>query len=595
MMKETRLFDILKTYPIKYPDQKVVLAGRDQKTGAWVRYNIQDYVRITDNISYGLIKLGIMPGDKVIIVSNNRPEWNMIDMAAMQIGAISVPIYPTISDEDYIYNINNCGATILFIEGVNVMKVIDRIKSQLPLVKYIYTFSDREEYPYLAQLIELGEKNHAREELDKREEAVKPKDCATIIYTSGTTGVPKGVMLSHDNIISQLEALCPTPSKWSKTAYSFLPLCHAYERTIVYLYQYLGMSVYYAQNFGSVGQDIKELNPTMMSAVPRMLEKMYDKIIASGRKLKGIKRMIFFWAVAVAKKYEIEASDRTSFYNFKHKIADKLVYSQLRSNIGGHFDIIISGAASIQKHLVSFFSAIGMPVFEGYGLTETSPVVVVSSREKYSRAAGTVGFPLTDVEVKIDKDTNELCCRGRNVMLGYYNNEEMTKQVIDKDGWFHTGDMAKYTDRKQIVITGRIKSMFKTSLGKYINPGLIEGKFSESGFIDKIVVVGENQKFAGALIVPDFEFLQEWCNKHGMVYTNPHDIINNPVVIQRYRKEVDKYNEFFGSTEKIKKFELLADDWNQQNEMLTPTLKVRRKIVIEKYKSVIDNMYNVSD
>lgn len=582
------MFDILSRYLEKFPNQKVALAGKPNDV--WVKYSIQEYIEKTNDVSYALIKLGIKAGDKVAIIGSNKPEWNMLDMGIMQIGAITVPIYPTITEKDYLYILNHCEAKLAVIEGTEVMNKIINIMPDTPNLQYVYTFINRDKFPYLEQLFDLGKENRVPEILEKCKAVVKTTDCATIIYTSGTTGQPKGVMLSHSNILNQIDNLKQTPDPKSNIAFSFLPLSHAYERMLVFLYQYLGMSVYYAKNLGTIADNLKEINPTMMSTVPRMLEKIYDKILNSGKKLKGANRWIFFWAVNVAKKYKIEEEDRSWCYSIKHNIADKLVYSTLRKNIGGNFDIVVSGAASIQAHLASFFSAIGMPVFEGYGLTETSPVIAVSSREKYGREVGTVGFPLPGVEVKIT-DAGEVVCRGHNVMLGYYKDEAMTQQVIDKDGWFHTGDMGKFTDRGQLMLTGRIKNIFKTSLGKYVNPELIETKFSESRFIDSIIVVGENQKFVGALIVPDFAFIKNWCTLHDVEYTTPAEMIKNKYIIRRYAKEIEKYNTLFSDTEKIKKFALIADEWTIQNGILTPTLKVKRNVVQERYKSDIDKLF----
>lgn len=587
-MEVTRLFDILTRYTEKWPDQEVALAGK--QNGDWRKYSIKEYVTLTNTISYALIKLGIEPGDKVGIIATNRPEWNMLDMAIMQVGAISVPIYPTISESDYLYILNHCEAKLLVVEGAEVMNKIDHILPDTPTLKMVYTFINRNRFPYLQQMIELGEQYPDPEELLKRKTAVKEMDCATIIYTSGTTGTPKGVMLSHHNLMGQVLNLQQTPSPSSRIAFSFLPLCHAYERMLVFLYQYLGMSVYYAQNLGTIGENIKEVNPTMMSAVPRMLEKIYDKIYSSGKNMSFPSRNIFYWAIRLARKYKIEDSERSWWYNQKHKLADKLVYSKIRKNIGGNFDIVVSGAASIQDRMASFFSAIGMPVFEGYGLTETSPVIAVSCRGKYGREAGTVGQPLPGVEVKI-ADKGEVICRGHNVMMGYYKDPELTARVIDKDRWFHTGDQGKFNQHGQLILTGRLKNIFKTSFGKYVNPQLIEEKFGESPFIENIVVVGENQKFAGALISPDFGFLKGWCERHEVEYTNPDDIINNPVVVKRFAKEMEKYNAFFGDYEQIKKYVLIPDEWSQLTDILTPTLKVKRNLVHEKYKDEIEKLF----
>ena len=588
-MEEKRLFDILKLYIAKYPDQKIALAKKE--AGNWKNYSIQEYIEITNNLSYAFIKLGIMKDDKVGIICNNRPEWNMLDMAIMQTGAITVPIYPTISKEDYHYIINDCQVKLIILEGQGVLQKIESVKNDSPSLTAIYTVSTKSDYPTFEQLVEIGKNNPNPEELKRREDSVDEKDCATIIYTSGTTGNPKGVMLSHFNIMSQLHNLKQTPSPWSKKAFSFLPICHAYERMLVFLYQYLGMSVYYAESLATIASDLKDVQPTMMSAVPRLLEKIYLKVKESGKKNKGIKRMIFLWAFALAEKYRIDPSNRTWFYNQKLKIADALVYKKIRQTLGAeNFDIVVSGAASIQPNIASFFSAIRMPIYEGYGMTECSPVIAVSCRLPHGREIGTVGFALPGVEVKISEN-KEIICRGHNVMMGYYNQPELTKEVIDEDGWMHTGDLGEINEYGQVRITGRLKNLFKTSLGKYINPDVIEGKFTESGFIENIVVLGENQKYAGAIIVPDFAFLKSWCQKHEIKYTTPEEMIKNPEVKRRYAEEVKKINQNFGDTEKIKRHELIADEWSVNNGILTPTLKVKRNVVKEQYKDLIEMMY----
>ncbi|MCL2246580.1 MAG: long-chain fatty acid--CoA ligase [Lentimicrobiaceae bacterium] len=587
-MTPTRIFDFLTHYQEKYPKQEVALAGKAGKE--WRKYSLAEYVEITNNLSFGMIKLGINPGDKVGIISTNRPEWNMLDMAIMQIGAITVPIYPTLAVHEYKYILNHAEIKLVILEGAELMEKISSIMGEAPELKYLYTFIDRKKFPYFQQLVDLGKENLNYQDLEIKKAAIHSADCATIIYTSGTTGTPKGVMLSHDNIIGQVMNLYHTPAPWSNIAFSFLPLCHAYERMLVFLYQYLGMSVYYAQNLGTIAENIKEVKPTMMSTVPRMLEKIYDKIYTSSNNMPWLTKQIFRWAVHVACQYKIQAHNRTWWYNQRHVIADKLVYSKIRKNIGGNFDIVVSGAASIQPRLASFFSAIGMPVYEGYGLTETSPVIAVSCRDKNGREAGTVGFPLPGVEVKI-AENGELCCRGHNVMLGYYKDEALTKTVIDEEGWFHTGDLGKVNDKGQVILTGRLKSLFKTSLGKYINPQAVEEKFSESPFVENIVVVGEGQKFAAALIAPDFTFLQAWCLRHSIEYQNSQQIVKDPEILKRYAREVAKYNAFFGDTEQVKKFELIPDEWSQLTEILTPTLKVKRNLVQERYKDVIDKLF----
>ena len=588
-MEEKRLFDILKLYLEKYPNQDVALA-RKEKNG-WRKYSIQEYVEITNNLSYALIKLGIKKNDKVGIICGNRPEWNMLDMATMQVGAISVPIYPTISKDDYRYIINDCGVKLVVLEGSAVLQKIESIKSEAPTLEAIYAIDTKCDYPTFNELVELGKENQNPEELKKREDSIDEKECATIIYTSGTTGNPKGVMLSHFNIMSQIHNLKQTPSPWSKKAFSFLPICHAYERMLVFLYQYLGMSVYYAESLATIASDLKDVQPTMMSAVPRLLEKIYTKVKQSGKNNKGIKKIIFLWALNLAERYKIDPCNRTWLYNQKLKIADALVYKKIRQTLGAeNFDIVVSGAASIQPNIASFFSAIKMPIYEGYGMTECSPVIAVSCNLPHGREIGTVGFALPGVEVKI-AENKEIICRGHNVMMGYYNQPELTKEVIDEDGWLHTGDLGEINEYGQVRITGRLKNLFKTSLGKYINPDVIEGKFAESGFIENIVVLGENQKYAGAIIVPDFAFLKTWCQKHEIPFTTPKEMINNADVKRRYAEEIKKINQNFGDTEKIKRYELIADEWSVNNGILTPTLKVKRNVVKETYKDLIEMMY----
>lgn len=587
-MNVERIFDILNRYQEVYPDQTVALGGKVGKE--WVTYSPQDYIDKVNKVSYALIHLGIKKGDKVGIIAANRPEWNMLDMSIMQIGAITVPIYPTLTASDYLYILNHAEVTMVFLEGVELMGKILSIRDEAPCLKYIYTFMDRKELPFFDQLIKMGEENPYEEELKQRKDSVKSSDCSTIIYTSGTTGTPKGVMLSHANIINQILNLKQTPAPWSKTAFSFLPLCHAYERMLVFLYQYLGMSVYYAQNLGTIGDNIKEVKPTMMSAVPRMLDKIYDKIYTSGNNMPTFSKMIFRWAIKLATQYKIQDYERTWYYNLKHKIADRLVYAKIRNNIGGNFDIVVSGAASLQPRIASFFSAIGMPIYEGYGLTETSPVIAVSNRDRDGRASGTVGMPLPGIEIKI-AENGEVCCRGHNVMMGYYKDEALTKSVIDQDGWFHTGDIGMINEKGQLILTGRLKSLFKTSFGKYINPQVIEDKVSESPFVEHIVVVGEGEKFAAALIKPDFDFLKQWCLRHDIIFVSEEEAVKDEQIIKRYSREIDKYNQFFGDTEKIRKFELISDEWSQHTDLLTPTLKVKRKKVELQYQEVIQKLF----
>ncbi len=587
-MEVTRIFDILEHYLECYPNQDVALAKK--KKGEWKKFSIQDYVDRANAVSYALLKLGVQKGDRVGLISGNRPEWNIVDFAIMQIGAVSVPIYPTISREDYKHILNHAEMKIIFIEGRNLQTKIEPIISELDTLEKIYVFDELkdEKYERFDTVLKLGEENKDAEKLSNLKKEILPNELATIIYTSGTTGVPKGVMLSHDNLVSQIHALKETPAKWSKKAFSFLPLCHAYERMLVYLYQYLGMSVYYAESLGTIVSDIKEINPTMMSCVPRVLEKIYDKLYLAGEKMKGTQKKLYFWAFNLATQYRI--GYMSPWLKAQLKLADKLVYKKWREAIGGNFDIVVSGGSAIQTHIAAFFSAIGMPVFEGYGLSETSPVIAVSKRGKNGREFGTVGPPLDGVEVKL-AEQNEIVCRGHNVMLGYYKNPELTKEVIDEQGWFHTGDIGKFNEKGQLIITGRLKSLFKTSFGKYINPIVIESKFTESPMIENMIVLGENEKFAVALIRPDFEYLKTLCSTENIPdFQNNEDAINRDDIYKIFQDEVKKYNANFADYEQIKRFDLVSEEWTPNN-FLSPTLKTKRRVVEEFYKDKIEKLF----
>ena len=586
-MEVTRLYDILDHYLEKYPNQDAALVSK--KAGVWQKISIQEYVSQTNLISYGLMALGVEKGDNVGLVSGNRPEWNMIDFAIMQIGAVSVPIYPNISQEDYRHILNHAEMKVIFIDGKDLRGKLEPIMPEVKSLKEIYTFTEvGAKYKNLNNLIELGKDNEQPEKLEGIKASIRPEELATIIYTSGTTGVQKGVMLSHSNIVSQIHNLKMTPAEWSKKALSFLPLCHAYERMLVYLYQYLGMSVYYAESLATIAENIKEINPTMMSAVPRLLEKIYDKLYLAGKKLPFIQRNLYYWAFNLATHYQLEGM--SGWMKAKLKVADKLIFTKWREAIGGNFDIVVSGGSAIQPHMASFFSAIGLPVFEGYGLSESSPVIAVSQRGRHGRKFGTVGPPLPGVEVKLG-ERDEILCRGHNVMMGYYKDPELTAQVIDADGWFHTGDTGKFTPEGQLIITGRLKSIFKTSFSKYVNPQSLESKFTESPFIENMIVVGENKKFAAALILPDFVYLKSWCDLHKVPYTTNEEIIKHPEVTKRFMTEVKKYNALFGDYEQIKKYQLVADEWSMNNGFLSPTLKIKRKVIQKFYESKIEQLF----
>ena len=587
-MEVTRIFDLLTRYKKKFKLKEGVVAGKEN--GEWIKYNIDQYIEIVNDISYGLLKLGVKKGDNIATISNNRPEWNFIDMGILQTGAIHVPIYPTICESDYQYILNHAEVKYVFVAGKELLRKIEHILPDIPTLKGLYTFKEHEGVKHLSELIELGKQNPVAKKLESIKAGIKPNEMATLIYTSGTTGNPKGVMLSHNNIISNFLAVSKIPPVGEEgKSISYLPLCHVYERMLNYLFQYLGISIYYAENLGTIVENIKEIKPEIMSTVPRLLEKVYDKIISKGRKLKGIKKMIFFWSVNLGLRYELDGANGW-FYEYKLKIAKKLVFKKWQEALGGNLEVMVSGGAAIQPRLARIFTAAGIPVLEGYGLTETSPVIAVSNFWKNGIKFGTVGPILKDVKVKIAGD-GEILCKGPNLMLGYYKDSKLTKEAIDKDGWFHTGDIGNIEETGQLRITGRKKEIFKTSLGKYISPQLMENKFKESPFIDVIFVLGENQKYAAALVVPDFEHLRSWCNVKEIKYSSSKEMLANPVIKKRFQREIDICNSAFGKTEQIMSFELLDTPWTVETGELTASLKLRRQFIYKKYKAEIDRLF----
>jgi len=587
-MDVQRIFDLLPRYENKFEPKDDVLAGKID--GEWVKYDIKTIREIVDNISYGLMSLGIKKGDKVATISPNRPEWNFVDHAILQLGAIHVPIYPTISESDYKYILSESDVKYIFISGKEIWRKIEHILPEIKNVLGVYTFNNLEGQKHYSELIALGKAHQNQEALDRAKEAVNPDDVATMIYTSGTTGNPKGVMLSHKNILSNVSAVYHIfPVDQYSKGVSYLPLCHVYERTNIYVYLFLGVSVYYAENMGTIAANIQEVKPHILTTVPRLLEKVYDKILAKGRKLTGIKHQLFFWAVRLGEKYEYDISN--PLYLAQLKVADKLIFSKWREALGGNMRAIISGGAAIQPRLAKVFNAAGLPTLEGYGMTESSPVIAVNTFDKGQRKIGTVGPPLKNLEVKIS-DAGEILVKGPSIMVGYYKKPELTKEVIE-DGWLHTGDKGIIDEDGMLKITGRLKEIFKTSMGKYISPALIENKFKESAFIDQMMVVGENQKFAAALIVPDFEFVKQWCLLHNVTFESNQQIIGDKTFRDRIKKEIDGYNRHFGDYEKIKKFELIDHEWSIETGEITANLKLKRSYIHNKYKKMIDGLFGL--
>ncbi|MCK9618374.1 MAG: long-chain fatty acid--CoA ligase [Lentimicrobiaceae bacterium] len=591
MQKVTRIFDILTRYATLYPDKGDAIAGKEN--GQWIKYSISEYIENANYISAALLTLGIQKGDTIATISSNKPEWNIVDMGILQIGAVHVPIYPTISESDYKFILGHSEVQYIFISGKDIFRKIEHILPEIPSIKGVFAFKETDGTTPYQECIELGKKSLNLPQLENIKSEIQSSDIATIIYTSGTTGRQKGVMLTHNNLISNFTASARIPyflDHTSKTV-SYLPLCHVYERMLNYVFQYLGMPVYYVESTATISENLKEVQPSIMSTVPRLIEKIYDKIYNGGRKLKGIKKMIFFWALRIALRYELDGANGT-LYETKRKIADKLVYSKWREAFGNKLKIIVSGGAALQPRLSRVFWAAGVWIIEGYGLTETSPVIAVNNFWDKGVKFGTVGPALQGVQIKINDD-GEILCKGENVMKGYFKEPALTLEVIDSDGWFHTGDIGHIEPEGQLKITGRKKEIFKTSLGKYISPELIENKFKESRFIDTIMVIGENQKFAAALIVPDFAHLQSWCAIKEIPYTTNAEMVNHPRIKQRFQKEINKYNKFFGATEQIKRYELMPSEWSIESSELTASLKLKRNAICSKYKPVIDAIFNI--
>lgn len=583
-----RLFDIPYIQQEKYPQEVMFSTKVD---GKWTAVSTDDFLKQANEVSKGLIALGIEPGDKIALVSPNRYEWNIMDIGIQQTGAIGVPIYPNISTKDYKYIFNDAGIKLCVTGTPELFDKISAIKEDIPSLNAIYCFDEIPNGEHWSNIKKEAVKT-ADQEVEDRKAVITNDMLATMIYTSGTTGNPKGVMLSHNNLISNVIACQPRiPADNHSRVLSFLPVCHVYERMLHYLYMYLGCSIYFAESMDTIGDNIREVKPHVFTAVPRLLEKVYEKIMAKGDELSGIKRKLFFWAVELAESYDVKGM--SAIYNIKLGIARKLIFSKWQEALGGNVKAIASGSAALQPRLARIFLAAGVPILEGYGLTETSPVISVNCF-KAGIKIGSVGTTLEGVTVKIAED-GEILVKGPNVMMGYYNQPEKTDEAIDKEGWFHTGDIGQIEDGKFLRITDRKKEIFKTSGGKYIIPQMMENKFKESRFIEQIMVIGEGQKHPAALIVPQFDFVKEWAKRKniGLSASATNDeIAAHPKVIERIKQEVDAYNENYGKFEQIKKFELLNKEMSTEGGELTPTLKFKRKIILEMYKDKVEKIYN---
>ena len=584
-MEINRLFEIVDHQLANFPQKACVESYED---GAMRSYSTKDFIETSESLALGLMSIGVVPGDKVALVSGNRSEWAIVDQAILRIGAISVPIYPTSSAEDYAYVLEHSGSSVFFVSNSELLAKAMEAKKSCPQLRSIFTFDKVPSTPHWKELIGKGGDGKAK--LQEYKAKVDRMALATIIYTSGTTGKPKGVMLSHDNILSNVEASTPRlPVEAGCRAISFLPLCHIYERMLMYLYQMAGTQVRFQETLDDLGTRIREAEPEVFTAVPRLLEKIYDSILLKGEMLTGIKRRLFFWSLDLGERYEPHGNGL--WYNLQLGIARKLIFSKWQAALGGKVKVVASGSAALQPRLARIFNAAGIPLMEGYGLTETSPVVSVNDARNDGLRFGSVGKPLDNVQVKIAAD-GEIMVKGPNVMMGYYKQPEMTAEVLEPDGWFHTGDIGELSSDGFLKITDRKKEMFKTSGGKYVAPQLIENMLKASRFIEQAMVIGENRKFPAALIVPSFAFLKDYCKLKEIPFTSHEQVINEPLILARIKVEVDKVNATLGHWEQVKKIALLPKEWGIDTGEMTPKLSLRRKHIMAKYTDQVEGIYS---
>ena len=587
----TRLFEIVDRHESIFADKPNPLISK--YAGKWIPVSSKEFVEKVKLVSAGFHAMGLKKGDKIATVSNNRPEWNMIDHGMSQLGAVHVPIYTTISPEEFEYILRHSEPKYLIVSDKSLYKTLLPIKEKVDAIEEIFTFEEVEGARNWSEILEQGKKvgDKADEIIANAREQVDEDDLATIIYTSGTTGNPKGVMLSHKNIVSNLHSIGKSFNfTETDSTVSFLPICHIYERTINYYFQHQGLSIYYAESMGTLSQNLHEVLPNVLILVPRVLEVVFDKIVGKGKDLTGFKKRIFFWAVQLGENYKFEKN--TWWYNQKLKLADKLIFIKWREAIGKNIRIIMVGGAALQPRLARIFNAAGMWVGEGYGMTESSPVIAANKPGSGNNMPGTVGRVLDNIEIKI-ADDGEILTRSACVMKGYYKEPELTKESVDEDGWLHTGDVGEFIDGVFLKITDRKKEIFKLSSGKYIAPQLIENKLKESFFIEQAMVVGENQKFASALISPNFQFLHEWCSRHNVKYHDNKDMVAIEEVHKRYQREVNEINKLLGQFEQIKRIRIVPEAWSSNTGEMSPTLKLKRKHLLEKYKAVIVDIYKV--
>ena len=581
----TRLFDFPYYQLNKYPQEKC-LVSKEKNT--WISISTKKYINKANIVSRALLNLGIKPGDKIAVITNtNQPKWHILDIGVLQIGAINVPLYPTFSQKDYAYVLNHSDSIYCFVSDNDLYKKVAAVKDKTQLKK-IFTFEDIDTDYSWSSFLSLGNDEATQSLVDKNKALVHATDLATIIYTSGTTGTPKGVMLSHQNIVSNIFAVGNSLNLHSnkKRAISYLPVSHIFERAASYYCQYMGFEIYFAESIDKISDNLKEVSPNFMAVVPRLLEKVFDKIIDKGSDLSGIKKRLFFWALQLAEQYK-PYKENGIWYEFKLKIAGKLIFSKWKKALGGQLDFMLAGSAPMQPRLIKIFTAAGIPVFEGYGMTETSPAISVTDMRNKGFKIGTVGKVIKDIIVKIAND-GEILVKGPNIMMGYYKNIEKTTETI-QNGYLHTGDIGELDDDGFLKITDRKKEIFKTSGGKYIAPAVLESELKKSRFIEQVMVIGESEKMPAAILQISFDFVTEWAKRHNYTINN---FSTDKILINRLQKEIDYYNKKFGKWEQIKQFEITPDQWTVEAGHLTPTLKMRRKIVLEKYNNLYQKIYN---
>ncbi len=590
-MKITRLFDFLEHQLRNSPRPDSIVMKRH---GEWQKISTEEYVIKANAISRGFLNLGVKHGDKIAIASTtNRTEWNLLDIGLQQIGCISIPVYPTISPSDYAYIFNDAEVKFAFVSDADLYEKIISVKDQIPSLVSVYTFDNVEGVPNLNEILDLGSDAENQHEVDAVKQQVKPEDLVTIIYTSGTTGKPKGVMLSHQNVVSNVLNSTPRIPKFkdeNPKALSFLPLCHIFERMLIYLYIYNGIGIYYAENMETIGDNLKEIHPDVMTVVPRLVEKVYAKIYDKGASAGGIKTKIFMWALKLVEDYQ-PYGNQSFIWKIKHKIADIIVFKKWREGVGGNLTCMVSGSAALSPRLNRMFWGAGIPILEGYGLTETSPVISVNSMDKSGFGIGMVGKPIDGVEVKLAED-GEILVKGPNVMMGYYNKPDLTQEVMTPDGYFKTGDIGEFINGN-LKITDRKKEIFKTSGGKYIAPQNMENDYKQSRFIEQIMVVGENEKMPCALIQPNFENIAAWAKSENIsIPSSKEEIVKDKNVMDLIQKELEPHNTSYGHWEQVKQFRLTPIEWSIDGGELTPTLKLKRRVILDKYKDLYKEMYD---